>query len=301
MFMFQKEIQIITAPSTLGLNSTGVEKLPDALLSRGLKEKLNAKKDLIEVPTYNNLRSPIRDSVTNIINSSVQKEFLTALQKVIYTNIQSSPSQFQLVLGGDCSVLIGIMSALKAKGTYGLFFLDAHADFYEPEKSTTGEAADMDLAIITGRGPDLLNDAQIKPPYVKDEHVFHIGQRDLEETKKFGSQDIRSTGIHCFDASFIEAQGTDTTLGLIEDSCEKTSTDGFWIHFDTDVLCDYVNPAVDYRLPDGLTIEMSEKILSGLLNRYPVVGMSITIFNPALDKDGKIADHLTESLTQIFN
>jgi arginase len=123
----------------------------------------------------------------------------------------------------------------------------------------------------------------------------------MEEAEKFGSQDIRSTGIHCFDASFIEAQGTDTMLGLIEDLCEKTPTDGYWIHFDTDVLSDAINPAVEYHLPDGLTMEMCEKILRGLLNRYRIVGMTITIFNPMLDKDGKIADRLTESIARIFN
>jgi arginase len=296
--MLRKEIQIVVAPSILGLKPTGVEKLPDALLSRGLKEKLNAKSDLITVSTYNDRYSTTRNPSNGVINNDIQTKFLTSLHSTIYSNLDSSP--FQLVLGGDCSILIGVMSALKAKGTFGLFFLDAHADFYEPEKSLTGEAADMDLAIITGRGPDLLSDKNKKTRYVEDGHIFHIGQRDIEETKKFRSQDIRSTGIHCFDASFIEAQGVDTMLGLIEDSCEKIFTDGFWIHFDTDVLSDAVNPAVDYRLPDGLTLEMCENILKNLLNRYQVVGMTITIFNPMLDQGGKIADQLTESLTRIF-
>jgi arginase len=297
--MFREEIQIITAPSILGLKPNGVEKLPDALLSRGLKEKLHSKKDLINVPTCNDRYSNTRDQYNHVINSGLQREFLASLQKIIYSNLETS--RFQLVLGGDCSILIGVMAALKRKGTFGLFFVDAHADFYEPEKSTTGEAADMDLAIITGRGPDLLNDVHIKTPYVKDDYVFHIGQRDMEEAEKFGSQDIRSTGIHCFDASFVEAQGTDTMLGLIEDLCEKTPTDGYWIHFDTDVLSDAINPAVEYHLPDGLNMEMCEKILGSLLNRYRIVGMTITIFNPMLDKDGKIADRLTESIARIFN
>ncbi|CAN5501775.1 hypothetical protein BH23BAC1_BH23BAC1_25200 [soil metagenome] len=60
-------------------------------------------------------------------------------------------------MGGDCSIHIGIMSALKEKGNYGLIFLDTHADFYAPEQSITGEVADMDLAIVTGRGPEILN------------------------------------------------------------------------------------------------------------------------------------------------
>jgi hypothetical protein len=33
---------------------------------------------------------------------------------------------------------------LRRCGRYGLFFIDGHADFYQPQASTTGEVADMD-------------------------------------------------------------------------------------------------------------------------------------------------------------
>ena len=115
------------------------------------------------------------------------------------------------MLGGDCSILIGIMSALKAIGDYGLIFMDAHADFYQPEKSITGEVADMDLAIVTGRGPEVLTNINNLQPYVEDKNVIHIGQRDWEETKKYGSQDIRDTSIKCHSLGEIEKNGMDAT------------------------------------------------------------------------------------------
>jgi len=77
--------------------------------------------------------------------------------------------RFALVLGGDCSILIGIMQVLKVIGRYGLIFLEAQADFYEPEKSVTGEVADMELAILTGRGSELLTNINNRRPYVEDE------------------------------------------------------------------------------------------------------------------------------------
>src|SRR5262245_55938359 len=56
-----------------------------------------------------------------------------------------------LILGGDCTLLLGVFSAVP-HGT-GLWFVDGHADFFDGESSPTGEAADMDLAILTGHGP----------------------------------------------------------------------------------------------------------------------------------------------------
>lgn len=41
-------------------------------------------------------------------------------------------------------------------GRFGLLFADGHVDFYQPEASPSGEVADMDLALVTGRGPAIL-------------------------------------------------------------------------------------------------------------------------------------------------
>ena len=89
----------------------------------------------------------------------------------------------------------------------------------------------------------------------------HIGQRDMEETIKYNSQDIRLTGIKCFDEPFIQGAGVDKTFIEIDSYVEKLSVNGFWIHFDTDVIEDESNPAVDYRLPGGLSFAQCEFLL----------------------------------------
>jgi arginase len=74
----------------------------------------------------------------------------------------------------------------------------------------------------------------------------------------------------------------------------------FWIHFDADVLDDAIMPAVDYRLPDGLTWIEIEHVLSAALAHPRAVGMEITIFNPRLDTDGKVLRAFLEMLTNAF-
>jgi arginase len=293
------DIQIITASSILGLKPSGVETLPSALLPLGLQNKLHAQIPIIEVPALNDLYTNRRDRQTNIINGDALKRFSINLSLAIQgTDVDE---KFLLVLGGDCSILIGIMHALKSKGDYGLFFLDAHADFYEPEKSTTGETADMDLAIVTGRGPELLTNISGTKPYVKDENVVHIGQRDMLEAKKYNSQDIRATNMNCFDESLVHHIGVDATISEIERKIQKNRVDGFWIHFDTDVIDDDSNPAVDYRLPGGLSFQECKDVLSSLTTRFPVIGMSVTIFNPSLDKDKSIARKLITLLSEVIH
>ena len=293
------DIQVITAASILGLKPTGVEKLAETLLSAGLCKMLNTHNAVIEIPTLNQFYSDQRDGYTYILNVERLKEFSLRLHEPIKESVLAN--KFALVLGGDCSILVGIMSALKSIGTYGLFFIDAHADFYEPEKSITGEAADMDLALVTGRGPEILTNINHSRPYVKDRHVIHVGQRDLEETKKYGSQDIRSTDIPCFDFNSIQKFGLQKTIDSVENYTNKIKTDGFWIHFDTDVIADDTNPAVEYHLPGGLSFEQCETLLKSLIKKHNVVGMSVTIFNPNLDINGSIAERLTACISNALN
>jgi len=158
----------------------------------------------------------------------------------------------------------------------------------------------MDLAIVTGRGPELLTNINNRTPYVKDEHVVHIGQRDWEETQKYGSQDIRDTAITCFDLAFIRENGIQKTTAEILDHVKELPVDGYWIHFDTDVLDDEINPAVDYRLPGGLQFEEAEYCIGNLLKTGRIAGISVTIFNPALDATGDIAKNITRCIGRAF-
>jgi arginase len=292
-------IQIVSAPSILGLQSEGVDKLPERLLSHGLTEKLKSVDPVINVPTHNRIRSPHRDPESQLLNKTQLQEFSTLLYGSILKVLEEN--KFPLVLGGDCSILVGIMAALKSRGTYGLIFQDAHADYYLPEESITGEAADTDLALVTGRGPDSLTNLFNLKPYVAAEHVFHLGQRDADEIEKFGSYPIRKTAIRCFDAEQIHSSGTKEIADHVISDANRLKPEGYWIHFDTDVLSDDTNPAVDYRLPGGLSFDQVEYLMHRFLNSLPVIGLSVTIYNPLLDPKGIISSRITACLVNAFS
>jgi arginase len=289
-------VQIISAPSILGLTPSGVELLPDSLLAHGLKEKLNSESPVFEVRTFNEAYDSRRPG-NGMLNEKKLEEFSREMFNAILKSLQQK--KFPLVLGGDCSVIIGVMAALKSQGNYGLIFLDAHADFYLPEQSTTGEAADMDLAIVTGRGPNSLVNINGLKPYVRDEHVFHIGQRDMEEAERDGSQSIQSTMINCFEYEVFTKKRISEITDEILLKAKVLNPKGYWIHFDTDVLSDDLNPAVDYRLQGGLSFEQVEQLVQTFRKTLNIIGMTVTIYNPKLDVDGTIGERITECITNM--
>lgn len=294
-----RHLRIISAPSVLGLKPGGVAHLGESLLKSGLAHGLQTANLVIYLPVPNEEYSYERDKNTGCLNPTLIRDFSVVLMDAITP--ECNRDNFLLVLGGDCSILLGIMPALKKTGETGLVFLDAHADFYAPSQSPTGEIADMDLAIVTGRGPEILTNIGGLKPYVEDRNVIHIGQRDAEETKKYGSQDIAETEITRFDLRTIEAKGIAKITEEIVQHISKAEPKRFWLHFDTDVLDDGENPAVDYRLPGGLKLHDIEVIIGHLLATNKVTGMSITIFNPWLDQTGEIATTLASWINKLLH
>ena len=275
-----------------------MQELGEALLKAGLAGYLRCDYPVVGVPANNESYSAERDPKTKCINLKALQAFSMKLSSAVSKTIEEN--RFAFVLGGDCSILLGIMPALKAKGNYGLIFFDAHADFYEPEKSVTGEVADMVLGFIVGHGTEVLSNINGMNPYVLEKHVVHIGQRDEEETKYYGSRNIRESSIKCINISEISATSLEKTAADIINHIQNLNLDGVWIHYDTDVLSDDINPAVDYRLPGGLQFSDMEYFIGELLINCNVAGLSLTIFNPRLDTDGNIAKKLTVSLGKAF-
>ena len=155
----------------------------------------------------------------------------------------------------ESTILLGNILALRRRGPYGLLFLDGHTDFYQPEAEPNGEAASMDLALATGRGPAVVTDLEGRCPLVRDEDVVVFGRRDFADAEAHGSQRIEDTAIAMTDLAAMRVAGVEAAAANSVARLSKPELDGFWIHLDADVLDDAVMPAVDYRMPEGLSWE----------------------------------------------
>jgi arginase len=274
---------VIEAPSVLGLFPRGVERLPDALLDAGLADALDARRaGRVEPPPYD----PRRDPGTGLLNPTGLRDYAHRLADT--TGDALDGDEVPIVLGGDCSILLGNLLALSRRGRHGLLFLDGHADFYQPEAEPNGEAASMDLALATGRGPSVVTDLDGRGALVRDEDVVVLGRRDAEEAEEAGSQRIEDTAIAIIDLATVRDRGVERAVGDALERVGRPELDGFWVHLDCDVLDDAIMPAVDYRLPGGLSWDELEAILAAAIATGRAVGLELTIFNPALDAGGVI-------------
>jgi len=287
------DFTIIEAPSNLGLKPDSVEHLAGALLDAGLARRLSAQRHArLAVPPYDARRDPD----TRILNAARIRDFSIMVADIVAPVV--ARGAFPVVLGGDCSILLGNLLALRRSGQrHGLLFLDGHADFYQPEASTTGEAADMDLALGTGRGPAILSDIEGLRPLVRDADVAVLGPRDAEQAREYGSQPLPPT-IFAQDLQELRRVGADEAARAAIDHLCRPELDGFWIHLDVDVLDDAIMPAVGYRMPDGLSWQELETILDAAMRSGRARGINITIFEPKRDQSGSIARDLVNTLAR---
>jgi arginase len=284
---------IVEAPSHLGLRAPGVERLPDALLAAGLAERLGARRALrLAAPPYD----PQIDPETGLLNPSGLRDYSPRLADAVEAVL--AQGEFPLVLGGDCSILLGNALALKRRGRYGLLFVDGHADFYQPEAEPSGEAASMDLALVTGRGPAIVANLEGRRPLVRDEDALVFAFRDAEHAAAEGSQPLPPT-LRALDLATVRGLGVERAVREALAHLEREDGPlGFWIHLDADVLDDSIMPAADYRLPGGLRWGELSAVLRAAVASPRAVGLEITIFNPTLDADGRIAHGLVDALVE---
>lgn len=283
-----KSISIIKAPLVSEEYFSGVSMMADSLIMAGLAQSLHAE-ITTELPLPN--WKPERDVQTKILNPEEVRNYSVTLADAVQKDLKAE--YFPLVVGGDCTILIGSMLALKRNINPGLYFIDGHADFYQPEISPSGETADMELGFVVGRGPEILANIEGQKPFVKEENTVLFGFRDEKFIKENGGQDVRASKAQCFSWEDTRYYGFNN---VVEKSIKNLTAkvDSFWIHLDLDVLDDAVMPAVDYRMPGGLSVGELVNLLQRLTKTGKAVGMSLAIFNPTLDWDGVLAKKIID-------
>ena len=294
-----KELCIVEFPSNLGLKEPqpgkepGVKRLPDWLWKHNLHKSLNTENIIrVDAPKYSNSKDP----ETHILNADSLVSY-TREQAYLINNLLSQ-NKFPFVLGGDCSILLGVAMALKQKGNYGLFYLDGHTDFMDVSLSETGGVGGMAASIVTGNGHQKLTNILNLAPYIKEENLWCVGNREYDDEYE---NEIRNSTATYVSLDRLRKQGISNCIKSFLSEIENKNLDGFWLHIDVDVLNDAVMPCVDSRTPDGLTYDEFNELTLFLFQSKKLSGLEITILDPDLDETGQYTKDFVHNITNTFN
>jgi arginase len=300
MIAGMKTLAILGAPSNLGLKPYDdgrprqVNEAPRVYRELGLIERLGAR-DLGDVaaPPYADFNRPPGGTRNEAAIAGYSRSLAERVA------VAGEGEDFLIVLGGDCSILLGTLLGLRSRGPCGLAFVDGHCDFATPDVSGTGGVAGMDLALAVGRG-GMLSRLAGPDPLVREGDVVAIGHKDPEEPR-YGPHSLSDSAVLDLPYEDVRGRGMAWAAATALERLDRPDLQGFWIHVDADVLDPAVMPAVDSPEPDGLGIAELAALLVPLARHPRALGLQVTVYDPGLDPDRACAARLVDLFERVFN
>lgn len=300
-----KRICLINAPVNLGLRPLrpghipGTWRAPEALTRAGLPEALQPAQTIaLEQPAY--VSEPQPGAL--IRNADAIRAFNLGLADHVETAIRNG--LFPVIIGGDCTLLLGALAGARRLHALSLVHIDGHSDFRHPGndefETGVGGAAGMDLALATGRGDAVLTAwPGIAGPLVPDEQAVQLGERENRDPG-YSWGDIGDTAITLIDVFAAREIGPSKVLGRIGQVLDRQSKWKFWVHLDVDVFDQAIMPAVDSPGSPGIDPDDLGIVIKALLADERCAGINVTIFDPDIDPDGRLAKFLVSFMAGLF-
>ena len=236
---------------------------------------------------------PRRRDGVGYLNEDALLAMLAALYERTAAALQAG--RFPVVYGADCAVLLATVPALKGMGGHaGLLHLDAHEDATPMARTDDGEAANMEIGLLTGLdGERPAAEMPVPLPALSPDAVAMLGVRDATWRLAL---DVPSVEGRLFMRT--AEQVSDAPRDSVHDALThlQAVTPAWWLHVDLDVLSWQEFRACgapgELQLPGGLSWATLTTIVGAALRASGCRGWSLAIYNPDLDPDRSEAEKI---------
>ncbi len=295
-------LTILGVPTSAGSFTPGQELAPAALREAGLGQALRERgidvHDLGDSPVWRwrvdreRPRAQNLDAVVDIVRETagrVERALADAAGPL-------------LVLGGDCSIELGVIAGHLAHGErIGLVYFDMHPDLNTPASVTEGTFDWMGMAHalgVDGAAPEL---AAIGPsvPLLDDAQVLFLSYGP-ERTRPFEFDVMVRRGLAGVPMDAVAGDPEGVARRVLDGFAMRF--DRLLVHFDVDVV-DFNDAQLseDAVRGDGLTLEAAMRALRTLLGSERLSALTVTELNPLHGDEeghmlGRFASLLADSL-----
>jgi arginase len=209
-----------------------------------------------------------------------------------------------LVIGGDHAAAMGTWPAVvqvrKARGNFGLIWIDAHLDAHTYETSAEGKWGGwwhgQPIAALTGHGLPALTGICGDGAKLSPQHLCIIGPHSFEPAEKAF---VERHGIRVYYLDEVQKRGFKAVfaeaLARVRDG-----TEGFGLSIDLDGFAPGDAPGVATREASGIMASEALPALEGTGHLYGFCALEIVEFNPHKDAEGKTARLMLDLIGRIF-
>ena len=286
-----KSIGVIGIPYTVGWKGEGIGEGPAALRKAGLVRQLSqVAETVVDLGDVKANLPPRDDTDPRLLNPHQ----VVAVCRAIAPRVRSACEEgyFPLILGSEDSTIMGIMEGLQQGlgESIGLIYLDAHGDFNTPETTPSGLIGGMDVAVLAGRGPDLLTNIFGHKPQLQEEQIAIFGARDLDPAEL---EMLKESKVHLYTMDKVRELGPEQAMMEATEKLLRVSKK-IYVHIDIDVLDPNEMGAIHMPVPDGLGLSECANALKVVSHSGRLCGLAIMVFNARKDSTGKEAAKLNQ-------
>jgi arginase len=285
-----QKVRIIGVPMDLGQSRRGVDMGPSALRVAGLQARIKQLgqqvEDIGNISVKQPEEQPYGEKRAKYLNEIA--ETCTGLAGIVQKSLEEG--FLPVVLGGDHSIAIGVMSGVaahfrKQQKKIGCVWLDAHGDMNTPETSPSGNVHGMPLAAVMGYGaPELVELLGFKPK-VEPRNVAIVGARDLDSRER---RLMKESGVHVFTMRDIDERGLREVMTEAV-RFANDDTDGFAVSLDMDFVDPSDAPGVGTPVRGGVTYREAHLAMEMLCDSKAMVSLEVVEINPVIDEHNRTA------------
>jgi len=244
---------------------------------------------------------PTRSEPWGFLNQAALLAMISALHKRVAGAVAAG--RFPLIYGADCAVLLAAVPALRAvTGTAGLVFADGHEDATPLELSHSGEAANMEIALLLGlTGAPLPAELRDSLPALEPGAIAMLGPRD-EPYRADLSIPTVADRIWLRTSEQVSGAPAGTARQAVERVARHAGR--WWLHTDLDVLARSEFAACgapgEPALAGGLNWLQLTEVVSEALGAGGCCGWSVSVYNPELDPGDRAAARIVQLVADAF-
>jgi arginase len=218
--------------------------------------------------------------------------------------------------GGDCGIELEPVAAARQR--YGdrlvVVWFDAHGDLNTPESSPSGAFHGMVLRALTGEGPRGLVAAPAVDPgrvvlagvrdldpaeaaFVENAGVRHVRPAEVTFAESAGVQHVRPAKAAFAESAGVRAADPGALIDAIA-AAGAPSDPVVYVHIDLDVLDPEIFASVGAPSPGGLRPDQLLALVTAVAERFGVVGLGITEYEPSRPEDEELLGPLVAALVE---
>jgi arginase len=289
------DLAVVGVPTSAGAHHAGQDLTPAALRAAGLVERLAAAG--VRVHDVGDLAGSVwvadrPDAGARNLEAVTQ----VAADVADAVEWERAAGRVVLVVGGDCTITLGVVAGLQRAGSVALAYVDGDADLNPPDRGS-GVLDATGVAHLLGLVDDSLSRLGPRFPMLGESELALLG---------YDPDDVDSVDLDALAARPGLRHATYSELsadpaGLAARARDELLGDAMVVHFDVDVVDGRELPLANFpHYCTGVSVETVRTVLATLLRSDRLAAVVLTEVNPTHDPSGALLERYVELVVDVL-